>query len=318
MDGDARDRRSQSPAGAGAYERVMLVRATLRALMIPLALAALLAGAAPAHASFHLIQVRQVYPGAAPTPDDAFVELQMYSTGENHVAGHQLQTFAAGGAQNGSATFAADVARGDNQSTILIGDSGVPGADLVASGLDGALDPAGGAVCWDASRLDCVSWGGFSNSSMLATGTAATAIPDGQALTREISAGCATLLEASDDTNDSAADFELTAPSPRPNASAPTEIECSGGGGSDTSAPQTKITKGPKRKIAEHTVKVKFRSSEYGSSFRCKLDKQHYKRCTSPRKLKRLEEGRHKFRVRATDAAGNPDPTPAKVKFKVV
>jgi len=34
--------------------------------------------------------------------------------------------------------------------------------------------------------------------------------------------------------------------------------------------------------------------------------------------MKHLDEGKHKFKVRATDAAGNTDPTPAKDKFKVV
>jgi len=31
----------------------------------------------------------------------------------------------------------------------------------------------------------------------------------------------------------------------------------------------------------------------------------------------RLKPGKHKFLVQATDAAGNPDPSPAKVKFRV-
>ena len=39
--------------------------------------------------------------------------------------------------------------------------------------------------------------------------------------------------------------------------------------------------------------------------------------CDSPRKYKRLDEGKFKFKVRAIDAAGNADPTPAKDKFKV-
>ena len=30
----------------------------------------------------------------------------------------------------------------------------------------------------------------------------------------------------------------------------------------------------------------------------------------------KVREGKHKFRVRATDAAGNTDPSPAKVKFR--
>ena len=34
--------------------------------------------------------------------------------------------------------------------------------------------------------------------------------------------------------------------------------------------------------------------------------------------MKRLKKGKHKFQVRAIDAAGNVDPSPAKDKFKVV
>ena len=40
--------------------------------------------------------------------------------------------------------------------------------------------------------------------------------------------------------------------------------------------------------------------------------------CDSPRKYKRLEEGKFTFQVRAFDAAGNVDPSPAKDKFKIV
>lgn len=35
-------------------------------------------------------------------------------------------------------------------------------------------------------------------------------------------------------------------------------------------------------------------------------------------KYKRLKPGKKKFRVRAIDAAGNVDPTPAKAKWKVL
>jgi hypothetical protein len=41
-----------------------------------------------------------------------------------------------------------------------------------------------------------------------------------------------------------------------------------------------------------------------------------FKRCSSPFK-KKVKPGRHTLRVRATDPAGNADPTPAKVKWRV-
>ena len=54
------------------------------------------------------------------------------------------------------------------------------------------------------------------------------------------------------------------------------------------------------------------------ASFECKLDKKPFKPCKSPKKLKRLKKGKHKFKVRAIDPAGNTDPSAAKDKFKVV
>jgi hypothetical protein len=54
------------------------------------------------------------------------------------------------------------------------------------------------------------------------------------------------------------------------------------------------------------------------STFEGNLDKKKFKACDSPRKVKRLDEGKHKFKVRAIDAAGYVDPSPAKDKFKVV
>jgi VCBS repeat-containing protein len=90
---------------------------------------------------------------------------------------------------------------------------------------------------------------------------------------------------------------------------------------SDTTAPDTTITKAPKAKLRIRKAKVKvkflFTSNEAGSTFRCKLDRGAFKACTSPRSFK-LKPGKHTFTVVATDAAGNVDPTPAKKKVKVV
>ena len=82
--------------------------------------------------------------------------------------------------------------------------------------------------------------------------------------------------------------------------------------------PETTITKGAPSKLDKPKVKFKFTSDEPGSTFECKLDKKPFKPCESPKKVKRLDEGRHKFKVVATDEAGNTDPTAAKDKFKVV
>ncbi len=84
----------------------------------------------------------------------------------------------------------------------------------------------------------------------------------------------------------------------------------------DTTRPATTITKGPK-KVGKRAVKLVFRSSEKGSTFKCSLDGKRFSTCRSPKTLKGLKKGKHSFRVRATDAAGNVDTTPAKRKFRI-
>jgi hypothetical protein len=86
----------------------------------------------------------------------------------------------------------------------------------------------------------------------------------------------------------------------------------------DTTPPETTITKGAPNKTDKTKVKFKFSSDDPGATFECKLDKKAFKPCTSPKKAKNLADGKHKFKVRAIDAAGNVDPSAAKDKFKVV
>jgi hypothetical protein len=52
-------------------------------------------------------------------------------------------------------------------------------------------------------------------------------------------------------------------------------------------------------------------STEPGGSFACSLDGAPFSPCTSPKTYSALTEGSHTFSVRATDAAGNTDATPA-------
>jgi hypothetical protein len=82
----------------------------------------------------------------------------------------------------------------------------------------------------------------------------------------------------------------------------------------DATAPDTVVKKA---KVKGGAVKIKFRSTETGSSFICKLDRKKAKPCTSPVRYRKLKRGKHKVIVTATDAAGNPDATPARVKFRV-
>ena len=82
--------------------------------------------------------------------------------------------------------------------------------------------------------------------------------------------------------------------------------------------PETKITKGAPKKTHKTKLKFKFTSNDPGAKFQCKLDKKAFKSCKSPQTLKNLDQGKHTFAVRAIDADGQRDPTPAKGKFKIV
>jgi hypothetical protein len=84
-----------------------------------------------------------------------------------------------------------------------------------------------------------------------------------------------------------------------------------------TAPPQTTITKHPSKTTSSHSATFKFKSSISGSHFKCKLDGQSYKSCGSPRSYSGLSSGNHTFRVKAIDAFGNPDPTPAKFRWHI-
>jgi Tol biopolymer transport system component len=85
----------------------------------------------------------------------------------------------------------------------------------------------------------------------------------------------------------------------------------------DTTAPQTEITKRPPKRTTRTRAKFGFSSNEPGSTFECKFDKGRFAPCSSPRRYRRLAQRGHKFQVRATDPAGNTDPTSARAKFRV-
>jgi subtilisin family serine protease len=91
--------------------------------------------------------------------------------------------------------------------------------------------------------------------------------------------------------------------------------------GGDTDPPNTKIDSGPSGRIKKKNagrLKFKFSSTEAGSTFKCKRNSGAWASCTSPKVYRNLPLGKHTFRVRATDQAGNTDPTPAKRVFRIV
>ena len=89
------------------------------------------------------------------------------------------------------------------------------------------------------------------------------------------------------------------------------------GAPADVTPPQTTITSGPNGNVKTTSVTFAFVSSEEGSTFQCKLDAGAFASCTSPKTYSGLAAGGHTFQVRASDLAGNTDPTPATRSFKV-
>src|SRR5204862_613824 len=107
---------------------------------------------------------------------------------------------------------------------------------------------------------------------------------------------CSTLLDPTDDTNDSAHDLKLTTtPNPRNDSTPPTEKPC----------PDTTITDGPAAMTRDHTPTFKFRSVPGGApEFECRVDSDPFAACVSPFTLPRQTLGRHTFKVRALNAEG--------------
>jgi hypothetical protein len=294
----------------------------LIALLSFIALLALLA-VTPAQASFHLIKVREVFPGTVARPDSGYVELQMYSSGQNLVQLGEIEVFNSAGTVTNMFTPASSVANFANQSTVLIADtefsSQFPGlnADFTDSGLN--LNPAGGAVCWPQTEPpfdDCASWGNFTGQASLPSpGDSAPAvpsgIPNGMAIRRTIAPGCPTLLENADDSNDSAVDFSSVSPAPRNNAAVPTEHECT--------APNTVIDTKPANPTKATAASFTYHAvPATGASFECKLDLGTFSTCPAAGTSYPgpLVEGSHTFEVRAVSELV-PDPTPATYTWKV-
>ncbi|HEX9696755.1 MAG TPA: Ig-like domain-containing protein [Actinomycetota bacterium] len=85
----------------------------------------------------------------------------------------------------------------------------------------------------------------------------------------------------------------------------------------DTTPPDTMITAGPSGPTASASASLSFTSPDAGATFACSLDAAPFTACTSPVAYNGLADGSHTFAVRASDAAGNADPTPASRSWTV-
>ena len=213
--------------------------------------------ASSATASFHLTKIREVHRGADTA--HSWVMLQLPADGEGFLMNHYVSFRSADGQIQGDHLISTSATNNFSQRTYLVGGSAVPGTD--SPGADDQIVDQDGAVCYETGStgsggLDCVTWGAFTGSNTPVSspaGSPAPALAVGQSLVRTISRGCATSLDAPDDSDNSAADFSIGTPIGRPNAATPTEKPCTGTG----STTKKKCKKHKKKKTGAYSAKKK-------------------------------------------------------------
>jgi uncharacterized protein (TIGR03382 family) len=192
----------------------------MRNLVAGLVALVTLLAAKSAWAAFHIMQITEVFPGTNAQPNAQYIELQMYADGQNLVNGHTVTVFNAAGTQIMTYTFAANVASGTNQSTILIATTQAAALFAVTPDLTmtATIPLAGGKVCFE--TIDCVAWGNYTGgatpSPVGQPAYQARGLVLGRSLTRKL--GANNMLDGGDDTAVSSADFARAVPSPRNNA----------------------------------------------------------------------------------------------------
>lgn len=263
------------------------------------------------------LKVSEVFPGSAAAGQGAeYVELQMSAGGQADIDGQHVEFYDAGGDLHSSYSIPADVANGQSQRTVLLAtqeaaaEGLVPAPDFdLGSGADD-MDPAGGAICLTgAFPADCVTWGTIPLFSFLSSfpdpqGQNAAAIPDENALGRQIDRGCPTYLDAPDDSGSSLADFASVAPDPRNNAQIPAEARC---------APDTALLSFPASPSSQTSAFFTYAEvpEEDGVSFECRLDSASFAPCPAAGQSYPgpIADGTHTFAVMAVGEGGQ-DPTP--------
>jgi len=83
----------------------------------------------------------------------------------------------------------------------------------------------------------------------------------------------------------------------------------------DTTPPDTFIDTGPAERTTSRTASFSYSSNESNVRYECSLDGADFGLCTNPLSV---AVGSHTQRVRAIDAAGNVDPTPAEYPWTVI
>ena len=84
-----------------------------------------------------------------------------------------------------------------------------------------------------------------------------------------------------------------------------------------TTPPNTTIMTGPAAATSSSNATFTFSTQTTGATFSCSLDGAAFTACPSPYTISPVAVGQHTFAVRATDTAGNPDPSPATFTWTV-
>lgn len=85
----------------------------------------------------------------------------------------------------------------------------------------------------------------------------------------------------------------------------------------DATAPDTTIVSGPAVTTTSTNATFDFSSDDGAATFECSLDGGAFATCTDPVTFQNVTVGAHTLQVRAKDAAGNVDPTPASYAWTV-
>jgi hypothetical protein len=88
--------------------------------------------------------------------------------------------------------------------------------------------------------------------------------------------------------------------------------------GYDLTPPRTVLRASPPRATARRSATFRFSASEAGATFHCALDRTGWTPCRSPKAYRGLRVGRHVFRVRAQDRAGNVDASPVRYVWTII
>lgn len=176
---------------------------------------------APAYATFHFARIVEISRGTSAYPDAHYVILMPYANFQDLFSSVEITVFDADGSPLPNfATFAANLPSTTTSGRSILVATAVA-ADLLGITPDqtasGTL-PASGVICFRKGLTipDCVSYGAYTGSTLVGgseAGPPGPAVPPGMVLRRDL--GADGVLQATDDTNNSSADFEAAFPAPR-------------------------------------------------------------------------------------------------------